>query len=172
MNRDSRRLFVADPNGALIGGSNMEFLAMPLQKLSHRSTIKVSAYDRSEMKRLSQTVFIAKPNGEIVPSPPPPLDNESTSLTHSGTPMDVVANGDHKPAPSNEQEEAARVEMDRIILPVYTQTIEPRQLRQRAPIDYGHLHIERSAKRREIQRRDRHVKKRARSVTDEVSSER
>ena len=43
-----------------------EFLAMPLKKLNHRSTTKVSAYDRSEMKRLSQTVFIAKPNGEIV----------------------------------------------------------------------------------------------------------
>ena len=97
MNRDSRRLFVADPNGALIGGSNMEFLSMPLKKLSHRSTTKVSAYDRSEMKRLSQTVFIAKPNGEIV--------------------------------------------------------------------------IERPAKKREVQRRDRHVKKRARSVTDEVSFE-
>ena len=98
MNREEHILFVADPNGALIGGSNMEFLAMPLKKLSHRSTTKVSAYDRSEMKRLSQTVFIAKPNGEIV--------------------------------------------------------------------------IERPAKKREIQRRDRHVKKRARSVTDEVSSER
>ncbi len=66
MHRDSRRLFVADPNGALIGGSNMEFLAMPLKKLNHKSTTKVSAYDRSEMKRLSQTVFIAKPNGEII----------------------------------------------------------------------------------------------------------
>jgi len=97
MHRVQRILFVADPNGALIGGSNMEFLSMPLKKLSHRSTTKVSAYDRSEMKRLSQTVFIAKPNGEIV--------------------------------------------------------------------------IERPAKKREVQRRDRHVKKRARSVTDEVSFE-
>jgi hypothetical protein len=45
----------------------MEFLAMPLKKLNHRSTTNVSTYDRSEMKRLSQTVvFIAKPNGEIV----------------------------------------------------------------------------------------------------------
>ena len=65
MHRDSRRLFVADPNGALIGGSNMEFLAMPLKKLNHKSTTKVSAYDRSEMKRLNTTLFIAKPNGEI-----------------------------------------------------------------------------------------------------------
>ncbi len=85
--------------------------------------------------------------------------------------MDVVANGDHKPAPSNEQEEATRVEMDRIVLPENTRPIEPRQLRQRAPIFYDHLHIERPAKRREIQRRDRHVKKRAKSVTDEISSE-
>ena len=48
--RDLRRLFVADPNGALTGGSNMEFLAMPLKKLTHRSTTKVSAYNRSVMK--------------------------------------------------------------------------------------------------------------------------
>ena len=65
MHRDSRRLFVADPNGALIGGSNKEFLAMPLKKLNHTSTTKVSAYDRSVMKRLNTTLFIAKPNGEI-----------------------------------------------------------------------------------------------------------
>jgi hypothetical protein len=64
INRDSRRLFVADPNGALIGGSNMKFLAMPLKKLNHRSTTKLSAYDRSEMKRLNTTLFIAKSNGE------------------------------------------------------------------------------------------------------------
>ena len=46
MHRVQHILFVADPNGALIGGSNMEFLAMPLKKLNHRSTTKVSAYDR------------------------------------------------------------------------------------------------------------------------------
>ena len=63
MHRVQRILFVLDPNGALIGGSNMEFLAMPLKKLNHRSTTKVSAYDRSEMKK---TIFIAKQNGEIV----------------------------------------------------------------------------------------------------------
>jgi hypothetical protein len=40
----------------LIRGSNMEFLAMPLKKLNHRSTTKVSAYDRSEMKRLNTTL--------------------------------------------------------------------------------------------------------------------
>ena len=37
----------------------MEFLA---KKLNHRSTTKVSAYDRSEMKK---TIFIVKPNGGI-----------------------------------------------------------------------------------------------------------
>ena len=65
MHRVQRILFVADPNEAVIGGSNMEFLAMPLKILNHRSTTKVSAYDRSEMKRLNTTLFIAKPNGEI-----------------------------------------------------------------------------------------------------------
>ena len=44
----------------------MEFLAMPLKKLNHRSTTKLSAYDRLEMKRLNTTLFIAKPNGDIV----------------------------------------------------------------------------------------------------------
>ena len=49
MHRVQRILFVADPNGALIGESNMEFLAMLLKKLiSDRSTTKVSAYDRSK----------------------------------------------------------------------------------------------------------------------------
>jgi hypothetical protein len=43
----------------------MEFLAMPLKKLiSDRSTSKVAAYDRSEM--MKKTIFIAKPNEEIV----------------------------------------------------------------------------------------------------------
>ena len=40
----------------------MEFLAMPVKKLNHRSITKVSAYDRSEMKK---RIFIAKPNGDI-----------------------------------------------------------------------------------------------------------
>ena len=35
---------------------------MPLKKLNHRSTTKVSAYDRPEMKK---TIFIVKPNGGI-----------------------------------------------------------------------------------------------------------
>ncbi len=62
MHRLQRILFVADPNRALIGESNMEFLATPLKKLiSDRSTTKVSAYDRSKM--LKKTIFIAKPNG-------------------------------------------------------------------------------------------------------------
>ncbi len=46
----------------------MEFLAMPLKKLrSDRSTTKRSAYDRSENGDIVKpTIFIAKPNGEIV----------------------------------------------------------------------------------------------------------
>ena len=59
MHRVQRILFVDE---AVIGGSNMEFLAIPLKILNHRSTTKVSAYDRSEMKK---TIFIAKPNGGI-----------------------------------------------------------------------------------------------------------
>ena len=70
MHRVQHILFVSDPNGALIiGGSSIEFLAMPLKKLiSDRSTTKVSAYDRSENGEIVKpTIFIiAKPNGEIV----------------------------------------------------------------------------------------------------------
>ena len=46
MHRRDRILFVADPNEALIGGSNMELLSMPLKKLKRRPTTEVSAYDR------------------------------------------------------------------------------------------------------------------------------
>ena len=35
------------------------------EHLNHRSTTKLSAYDRLEIKRLNTTLFIAKPNGEI-----------------------------------------------------------------------------------------------------------
>ena len=63
MDRTHRLLFVADPNGGLIPGSNMEFLEMPLQK--RKPTTKYSCYDQSELERLKQPVFIGKPNGEI-----------------------------------------------------------------------------------------------------------
>jgi len=39
---------VADPNGALQGGSNMEFLSMPLTKLESKPTTRVSRYDRDK----------------------------------------------------------------------------------------------------------------------------
>ena len=38
---------------------------MPWKKLNHRSTTKVSSYDRSKMKRLNKKMFIAKPNDEV-----------------------------------------------------------------------------------------------------------
>ena len=65
MDRTHRLLFVADPNGGLIPGSNMEFLEMPLQKLQRKPTTKISCYDQSELERFKQPVFIGKPNGEI-----------------------------------------------------------------------------------------------------------
>ena len=39
-------VMVADPNGVLRGGSNMEFLSMPLTKLESKPTTCVSRYDR------------------------------------------------------------------------------------------------------------------------------
>jgi hypothetical protein len=41
-------IVAADPNGALIGGSNMEFLTMPLTKLQIKPTTTLSCYDRME----------------------------------------------------------------------------------------------------------------------------
>ena len=48
----ARTVIVADPNGALQVGSNMEFLSMPLTKLEIKATTSVSRYDREmqEMK--------------------------------------------------------------------------------------------------------------------------
>ncbi len=42
----NKTVIIADPNGALIGESNMEFLIMPLMKLQSKSTTSLSCYDR------------------------------------------------------------------------------------------------------------------------------
>ena len=63
------RLFIADPNGALIPGSNMEFLSMPLKKRNARATTKESCFDLDSKKRkfghCSSKVFISHPDGVI-----------------------------------------------------------------------------------------------------------
>jgi hypothetical protein len=38
INSLNKTVIIADPNGALIGGSNMEFLTMPLTKLQSKPT--------------------------------------------------------------------------------------------------------------------------------------
>ena len=48
INSSIKTLIVADPNGGLKGGSNMEFLSMPLTKLESKTTTKVSRYDRDQ----------------------------------------------------------------------------------------------------------------------------
>jgi len=48
--RDNQRVIVADPNGPLVPGSNMEFLAIPLQPKGEEST-SVSSYDLQKRKR-------------------------------------------------------------------------------------------------------------------------
>ena len=63
------RLFIADPNGALIPGSNMEFLSMPLKKRTANASTKVSCFDLESNKRkhchFSSKVFISRPDGVI-----------------------------------------------------------------------------------------------------------
>jgi len=46
INSAIKTIIVADPNGGLKEGSNMEFLSMPLTKLKSGATTKVSRYDR------------------------------------------------------------------------------------------------------------------------------
>ena len=48
INSSIKTIIVADPNGGLKGGSNMEFLSMPLTKLKSKATTKVSRYDRDQ----------------------------------------------------------------------------------------------------------------------------
>jgi hypothetical protein len=49
INSSNKTIIVADPNGGLKEGSNMEFLSMPLRELeSEKATTKVSRYDRDQ----------------------------------------------------------------------------------------------------------------------------
>ncbi len=63
------RLFIADPNGALIPGSSIEFLSMPLKKRNSAATTKVSSFDLDSKKRkvghTSSNVLICHPDGVI-----------------------------------------------------------------------------------------------------------
>jgi len=65
----SRRLFIADPNGVLLPGSNMEFLSMPLQKRNNAASTKVSGFDLDSKRRkvghFSSNVLISHPDGVI-----------------------------------------------------------------------------------------------------------
>ena len=56
INSFTKTIIIADSNGALQGGSNMEFLSMPLTKLNHgQATTKVSSFDRDERKHVVDT---------------------------------------------------------------------------------------------------------------------
>jgi hypothetical protein len=63
------RLFIADPNGTLIPGSNMEFLSMPLEKRKAPASTKLSCFDLDSKKRkvghCSSNVLISRPDGVI-----------------------------------------------------------------------------------------------------------
>jgi len=60
------RLFIADPNGALIPGSNMEFLSIPLKTRNATASTKVSCFDLESKKRKhTSKVFISHPDGVI-----------------------------------------------------------------------------------------------------------
>ena len=47
----NKTIIIADPNGALIGGSNMEFISMPLSKLRSKPTTCVSSYDTDVLNK-------------------------------------------------------------------------------------------------------------------------
>ena len=53
MHTTLKTLIVADPNGALREGFNMEFLSMPLTRLKSKPTTSVSRYDRDEFVQIS-----------------------------------------------------------------------------------------------------------------------
>jgi hypothetical protein len=63
------RLFIADPNGTLIPGSNIEFLSMPLKKRKSAATTKVSCFDLDSKKRKvghsSSNVVVSHPDGFV-----------------------------------------------------------------------------------------------------------
>jgi hypothetical protein len=45
----SHNAFVADPNGALVQGGNMEFLSLPLTPSNVKPTTKMSCFDRDQV---------------------------------------------------------------------------------------------------------------------------
>jgi hypothetical protein len=45
----SRNAFVADPNGALVQGGNMEFLSLPLAPSNVKPTTAMSRFDRDKV---------------------------------------------------------------------------------------------------------------------------
>ena len=51
INHLNKTIIIADPNGALIGGSNMEFISMPLSKLRSKPTTCVSSYDTKGLNK-------------------------------------------------------------------------------------------------------------------------
>jgi hypothetical protein len=52
----NKRVIVADPNGYLIPGSNIEFLKIPLQKRKAKPSTSVSRYDLDSRKRKADAV--------------------------------------------------------------------------------------------------------------------
>ena len=49
--KENRRIVVADPNGTLLPGSNMEFLTIPLKKRRAKPSTKISRFDLDCRKR-------------------------------------------------------------------------------------------------------------------------
>jgi len=56
----NKTIIVADPNGGLKGGSNIEFLSMPLTKLESEPTTSVSRYDRDQVGKEQKDANNAK----------------------------------------------------------------------------------------------------------------
>ena len=60
INSSIKTIIVADPNGGLKEGSNIEFLSMPLTKLENEPTTSVSRYDRDQVDKEQKDANNAK----------------------------------------------------------------------------------------------------------------
>lgn len=69
--KSRNRVVIADPNGSLIPGSNIEFLSMPLKRRKAKASTSTSRFDldikKGQRSGGAAEVFIAKSNGELLP---------------------------------------------------------------------------------------------------------
>lgn len=64
-NGDDKKVYVADPNGALIPGSNFEFLKIPIRKRTGKPTTKEGEYNKNRRQARNRAKAMAKDAGAI-----------------------------------------------------------------------------------------------------------